>query len=60
MHIVAILGTYLATQSVYDTWLWVRDTYSLFNLWNTMLNVLILLPAYSAYVWREKRLQTKE
>ena len=57
LNAVGIIGTYLSTQSLYETWLYVTETYSPFNVWNLALNLIISLPAIGAYIWREKRLK---
>ena len=58
LNIIAIIGMYISTQSIYETWIWLQNTYSPFNVWNAMLNILLLMPGIGAYVWREKRLES--
>lgn len=52
--ILSIVGTYLTTRSIYETWVWLTDTFSPFNVWNTFLMLIIVSPAFIAYLIAEK------
>jgi hypothetical protein len=52
--ILSIVGAYLSTRSIYETWVWFTDTFSPFNLWNTFLLLIIASPAFIAYLIAEK------
>ena len=57
LNIIGIIGMYLSTSSFIETWEWVQQTYSPYNLWNLVLNLILLSPGYGVYVWRNQRLK---
>ena len=42
----SIIGYYLKTRSIFETWIWFTDTFSPFNIWNALLCIILLSPAY--------------
>ena len=55
LNLIGIAGSALTSPTFSDFVSWLQDTYSPFNLWNWGLNIVLLLPAFGAYAWREKR-----
>lgn len=57
LNLLGIIVDYLSTRSLYETWLYVTELYSPFNIWNLIFSLISLSPAIVAYMWREKRLK---
>jgi len=57
LNIMGIVGMYISTQSFIETWRWVQETYSPYNPWNMILNIILLSPGFGVYIWRNKRLE---
>ena len=54
-NIAGIVGTALTSDSFWTFLDWLQQTYSPFNIWNWGLNIVLLMPAFGAYWWKEKR-----
>ena len=57
--LLSIIGSYLRTRSILETWSWFTDTFSPFNIWNVLLCIILLSPAYIAFLIA-KKLEKKE
>ena len=54
LNVLGLVGIMISTASFYETWVYVTETYSPFNVWTHGLNLVLLSPAYGAYVWLNK------
>ena len=52
--LLAIIGYYLKTRSIFETWIWFTDTFSPFNIWNTLLCIILVSPAFIAFLIAQK------
>jgi hypothetical protein len=55
VNVVAVAGFLITADSIWDGLDRVRDTYSPFNLFNFVAEMVLLSPAIGAYIWRERR-----
>lgn len=54
-NVAGITGMALTSDSIWSFIGSLQETYSPFNIWNWGLNIVLLLPVFGAYCWREKR-----
>ena len=52
VNIVAIVGLFVAAPTLWDGWVRVRGTYSPFNVWNSIAEIVLFSPALGAMYWR--------
>jgi hypothetical protein len=55
INIVAIIGFFVDAKSFWAGWQRVADTYGPFNLWNWLMELLLVSPALGAMVWLGRR-----
>lgn len=55
LNLTGILGAALSSVSLGAFVQWMQETYSPFNIWTHGLNIALLLPAFGALIWRNKR-----
>ena len=53
VNLFGIVGLFIGADSTWQALQEVKEIYSLFNVMNWLLELLILSPAINAYVWRE-------
>jgi len=57
LNLFGVVGVILGAEGFFDAWGRVADIYSPFNVWTHGLNILLVMPAFGAWWWREKRLK---
>lgn len=55
LNVIAITGFFLTAPDFASGWQRTAATYSPFNVWNFLMEIITLSPAIGAYFWREKR-----
>ncbi len=58
-NFVAAIGMFIAADSLWGGLQKVAQTYSLFNVWNYMMELVLCAPAIGAHLWRERRRREK-
>ncbi len=54
LNVLAIIGMFMVTETFWDGWQRMNDTYSPFNIVNFLTEMIALSPIFGAYYWREK------
>jgi len=52
--LASIIGAYISTGSLIETWKWITETFSPFNIWNTILTIILAIPGVIAFHLAEK------
>jgi len=55
LNLLGVIGTAITTKSFFETLSWLQETYSPFNIWTHLLNIILCLPGLGAYIWLKKR-----
>ena len=59
VNVLAIIGFVTSSETGWQAWQKIIDTYSPFNVINYALELVLLSPAIGAYIWRERRRKEK-
>lgn len=59
LNILGLVGFSLNADTFLDVVTYLRETYSPFNVWTHVLNLILLIPAFVAYRW-ENRLRYQD
>lgn len=54
LNILSIVGFVIGAESFWQGWSRISDAYSPWNIWTHGLNMVLLSPAFAAYLWRRK------